>query len=51
MQKAMAVYEEQFNQVIGHLQFDRMKLRGHNITQKLNKMQRDKGAFNTFVKK
>lgn len=51
MQKALIQQEEAYVQIVERLQFDRMRLRGANMTNRLNKMQRSNGAFNEYTKK
>lgn len=51
IQKALMMQEEQYSQVVSHLQYDRMKIRGARLSEKLNRMAKEGGAFNAYIKK
>ena len=50
-QKLLYMQEENYQNIIYQLQLDRMKLRGHKVTEKLNKLQKSNGALNQYIKK
>lgn len=43
--------EENFVNIIYELQTDRMKMKGRQIMERLQKLQREEGAFNTLIKR
>jgi len=51
IQKALMMQEEQYSQVVSHLQYDRMKIRGARLSEKLNRMAKEGSAFNAYIKK
>ena len=50
-QKLLYMQEENYQNIIYQLQLDRMKLRGHKVTEKLNNLQKSNGALNQYIKK
>lgn len=50
VQKVLQAQEENFSNVIFQLQYDRMRLRGKEVSEKLNKMQKSDGALNQYIK-
>lgn len=50
MQKVLIQQEENYTSIIYQLQLDRMRLRGKDISDKLGKLQKSKGALNEFTK-
>lgn len=50
VQKVLQAQEENFSNVIFQLQYDRMRLRGKEVSEKLNKMQKSDGALNRYIK-
>ena len=50
MQKQLLLTEESFTNVILELQNDRMRMRGQNMLERLNKLQKSDGALNEYIK-
>jgi hypothetical protein len=46
VQKHLQVQEENYSNIIYQLQHDRMRLRGKEVTEKLNRLQKSDGALN-----
>lgn len=51
VQKLLYQQEETYQNIIHHLQLDRMKLKGLKVTEKLSMMQKSDGALNKFIKR
>lgn len=50
VQKSLQIQEENYIDIIYKLQHDRLTLRGKNITERLNKLQKREGGLNAFIK-
>ena len=46
VQKHLQAQEENYSNIIYQLQHDRMRLRGKDVTEKLNRLQKSDGALN-----
>lgn len=50
VQKFIQETEDSYKNVIHQLQLDRMRLRGKDVTEKLNKLMKHDGAMNEYIK-
>jgi hypothetical protein len=50
MQKELIMQEEKYSNIIYQLQYDRMRLRGRETTDKLGKLKHSQGPLNEYTK-